>query len=249
MGVGFHCKEGVVIASDEQITVPGLFKSYQMKIGNIFYGGATIYWTYAGIPNLEIVMRDGLFSKLPQFPPTYTEDAVLDAISEQIDEMKSEYPKEMEETQEFIYGVSCGGHVKFVRVSRGIIDKPQWACIGCGDSSLINYIFQSLTFTPAMLMTMDEAVSLSILMVSLAKDFVDGVGGPIDVVLLRNRDHIHFVPRQYVDEAEAKFKQMRFIYRDLHNILTNAAISKDDVERLTVNLINSIKAFRSTTRL
>jgi hypothetical protein len=241
IGIGIHCNGGVVLAADQQQTVDGYYKIHSTKIGNIVYGGATILWTYSHLPNLATAMKDGLLSKLPFYPPTYNEEQVRCAIFKEIDEMKNLYPTQMEQ-QEFLYAFSCGSGARFLRVSGGIIDEPSWACIGVGDSSLVNYIFKTLRFTPPHFMATDEAVFLAIYMIYLAKRFVDKVGGPTDVIVLENGDgHPDFIPEQSIERIEAKFESMQYLFRDLYNILTN----KDaDAERLLSDLRNSVNAFR-----
>jgi 20S proteasome alpha/beta subunit len=245
IGIGFHCRDGIVLAADQQQTVSGYYKLHSCKLGSLVYGGTTILWTYSYLPNLVSVMRDGMFAKLPSFPPELTLEQIADAISKQIVEMKGQYPAEMAE-QQFLYAFSSGNGVRFMRVSAGIVDEPEWACIGIGDSSLVNYISKTFSFLPPIAMYADEALVLAVYMVYLAKQFVDGVGGPTDAVILKyGNGSPHFMPSQTLKRLEEKFDTIQHIFRELYNVLTNSAISKDDEERLLVHLVNSVKAFRS----
>jgi hypothetical protein len=231
IGVGYHCKDGVVIAADQQHTVKGYYKFHARKLGNLVYGGSLIAWTYSGYPNLNTIMETGLRDKIPPFPPELTPKQISDAISAQIAEMKTQYTDQMVHEQEFLFAFSCGHGTRFIRVSGGMIDEPAWAYIGVGDSSLVNYIGQKFRFVPPPLMGIAEAFALATFMVYLAKQFVDGVGGPTDVVILQN-GNIKFYPARYMQELESKFAEMSDGFRNLYNILTNQAITDDDVERL-----------------
>lgn len=244
IGIGFHCADGVVLAADEQQTVEGYYKTHSRKIGILGYGGASISYTYAYLPNLTTVMEAGLRGKLPPFPPPLTLEIIADAISMQITEMKSQYPEEMK-TQQFLYALSCGSGARLIRVSGGIVDQPQQGFIGIGDSSLVNYIFRNFTSGPPhMILHRDEALILAIYMVHLAKQFVDGVGGPTDAIFVPNVGPVDFVPRSTIEKLEAKFTDMHFILRDLYRILTDECLSKDDVDLLLSNLLNNVKGFR-----
>lgn len=249
IGIGFHCKDGIVLASDQQQTVEGYFKTHSTKLGNLIYGGATILWTYSYLPNLVTVMKDGLFSKLPRFPPDLTPDQVGDAISQEIVEMKSLYPEEMK-TQQFLFAYSCGKGVRFIRAAHGIVDEPTHAYIGIGDSSLINYIFGEFCAAPVPLLSIEDASFLAIYMVYCAKQFVDGCGGVTDVVVLRAGDgHPHFVPTRWIRDIETQCgTHMQDIFRHVYSILTARDISKDDLAQTLVILGNSIKAFRQRMR-
>lgn len=212
IGLGFHCKDGIVLAADQQNTVEGGYKVFSCKMGNIVYGRASVVWTFAYIPNLVTVMRDGLLAKLQSFPKTkITEAQVSMAIGKQIDEMRKKYPEEMA-YQQFLFSFSCGRNPRLARVQGGIVDEPSEACIGCGDSSLVNFILESFRSVPIRFMWTSEAMHLAIYIVYLAKKFVDGVGGPTDVTLLRDRDVIipHFVPSVSIERFESRLKEARF---------------------------------------
>jgi hypothetical protein len=222
----------------------GFYKTHTNKIGNLVYGGATVVWTYSHLPNLVTVMRDGLFAKLPSFPPELKANQITAAISQQIAEMKTEYPSEMEQ-QQFLYALSTGTEIRFVRVTGGIVDEPGWACIGVGDSSLVNFISKNFTFAPACLTSTSEALPLAIYMVYLAKQFVDGVGGPTDAVILRHGEAVpDFLLGHYIQRLEGMFENMHFCFRDVYNILTNPNISDENAERLIQSLANGIRNIR-----
>jgi hypothetical protein len=241
IGIGFHCPFAVVLAADEQHTVQGYYKTHSLKIGNLALGDATIFWTFAGLPNLTTVMRDGLVSRLPASDPSAAQ--VEEAISLQIKEMKTNYPEEMK-TQEFLYAISCGDDVRFVRVSGGIVDKPDWAVIGIGDSSLVNYVFKTFQLGPLQITNASDAIFLATYMVYLAKQFVDGVGGPTDVVAVRKNGRFDVLWPGLVERLEANMDMMQSIFKDLYNILTNKAIEEDRQKQMVKSLTDSIKNFR-----
>jgi len=249
IGVGFHCGDGVVLAADRQLTVEGVYKTHSMKIGNFVYGGATVLWTFAGLPNLVSVMRDGVFAKLNPFPPGPSEQEIAKSISEQMMEMKEQYPEEMR-TQQFLFAYSCGQAIGFSQYASGVVNDPPHAYIGIGDSSLINYIFDIFCSVPTYLMSIKEGSTLAICMVALAKQFVDGCGGPIDVVMLQANDaQPFFVPAQWVEDIESNFgDQMRHILRLLYSILTIKNLSDEHLEQSLEVLKMEIKAFRKILR-
>jgi 20S proteasome alpha/beta subunit len=241
IGIGFHCRDGVVIAADQQQTSEGFFKTHSTKLGNIIYGGATILWTYSHLSSLASVMKDGVFAKLHPFPPAYTMDEIQQSISTQIKEMKSEYPEEMQ-MQQFLYSYSCGAGVRFMRYSAGIIDEPEWAPIGIGDSSLVNYIYETFSVGSPMFMNVDYALDLAVYMVYLAKKFVDKVGGQTDAVILRSNGAPEFVTSQRINLIEQKCERVQHAFLDLfknepHSIpratmLEVTPLSPSDVQKL-----------------
>jgi len=249
IGIGFYCRDGIVLAADQQQTMQGYYKVHTSKIGNIVYGDATILWTYAYLPNLVTVMKDGVFAKLPSGSPRpkLTLNQIAEAISKQIAEMKSQYPEEMAQ-QQFLLAASCGSGLRFFRVTGGIVDEPHWGCIGVGDSSLVNFIYKSLNFGPPVLTHANDALTLAVYMIHLAKQFVDGVGGPTDAVILRYGSGTpFFIPSQQIEHLEKKFEDMQYALREVYNILTNTAISDEDSERLIEKLAQGLRNLRKLT--
>ena len=252
IGIGFHCRDGIVLAADQQQTMQGYYKVHASKIGNIVYGESTILWTYAYLPNLVTVMRDGVFTKLegvfPKRPgsprPKLTSNHLVEAISKQIAEMKGQYPEEMAQ-QQFLFAASCGSGLRFIRVTGGIVDEPHWACIGVGDSSLVNFIYKSFNFGPPVLTYTIDALVLAVYMIYLAKQFVDGVGGPTDAVILRyGSGSPIFVLEQQIKYLEQKFEDMQFLFKNVYNVLTNSEISDENSERLIQELAQGLKVIR-----
>jgi 20S proteasome alpha/beta subunit len=244
IGIGFHCRDGIVLAADQQQTVEGYYKIHSTKLGNIVYEGATILWTYSHLPNLVTVMKDGVFAKLPNDSTQFTVNNIAEAVYKQIAEMKAQYPIEMAD-QQFLFALSCGAALKFIRVSGGIVDEPHWACIGVGDSSLVNYIIKVFGWRPPIFMDAGDALTLAVYVIHLAKQFVDRVGGPTDAIILRNDGaHPDFVTSQQIKHLEDNFETMEFLFRDVYNVLTNPAIPQNDLERPIARIVEGIKAMK-----
>ena len=244
IGIGFHCRDGIVLAADQQQTAGGYYKVHSTKLGNIVYEGATILWTYSHLPNLVTVMKDGVFAKLPNDPSQFTVNNVSEAVYKQIAEMKTQYPAEMAD-QQFLFALSCGNALKFVRVSGGIVDEPHSACIGVGDSSLVNYIIKAFGWRPPIFMDVADALTLAIYVIHLAKQFVDRVGGPTDAMILRyGHGHPDFVTSQQIKHMEDNFEGMEFLFRDVYSVLTNPAIPEDDLERPIARIVEGLKTIK-----
>jgi 20S proteasome alpha/beta subunit len=244
IGIGFLCQDGVVLAADRQVTVEGYYKDHQSKLTVITHPQCHVVSTYAYLPNLANVLNHKVNLYLQTLHKPYGEEIVR-LITSETQRLKQQYPSEME-SQQFLWAISTESErARLLRISGGIIDEPDWACIGIGDSSLVRYIISQLApIHPRDLPAKDGAL-LAVYVVQQAKAFVDGCGGPTDAAITYDKGVER--PLEEVDyrAIETEFESLQFAFRYLYSIWTISQLPADERNRLMEDLGEFVKAKRA----
>jgi hypothetical protein len=182
IAVGFLCNKGanLILAADRQITAQGAYKIRRKKYSLTQQGSLELTFFYSGEP--------GMFSEFTQkvedFLKTQSEitsEVVQHTIESTLEIMKLRDPL-FDPRFWLLAGIS-----EFLSPPKLIVfdGKSVFAAkegvhiIGCGDTSLINYLSYQL-HRPEL--TVTQGIALGAYLIKKATQYVDGCGEPIDVI-------------------------------------------------------------------
>jgi 20S proteasome alpha/beta subunit len=245
IGLGFVSRGGVVLSADRQLTVTGYYKDHVPKLKVFEHPECRVVSTYAYLPSLANVLNDRVELTLNTIQKPHGEE-IVEIITTETRKLKKQYPSEMRH-QHFLFAFSAFAETaRLIRISGGIIDEPQWACIGIGDSSLVRHLVAQITKIPPAYLPTTEVARLAVYIVGQAKEYVDGCGGKTDTAIVydggeRATDGIR------PDEIERDFESLRFCFQKLYNIWTNVDVSESDRNRMVNELGEFIRVKKSVS--
>jgi 20S proteasome alpha/beta subunit len=203
IGIGFNCADGIVLCCDSQVTAPGNYKDRQNKLVTLRGNHRVICSCFAHLPNLAFAIYERLLQTLDSVKQ-FSNQAVVDKISDVTLEFRETYPEEMAQ-QEFLYAVSAEDkRPRFVRVAGSIVDEPEWACIGIGDSALVRFLVSTLAFLPPAFTASERYLLVGMYAVAQAKEFLDGCGKETNVVIVRKGGRIEDFSAEEMEALEEK---------------------------------------------
>jgi 20S proteasome alpha/beta subunit len=205
IAVGFHCKDGLVLAADRQFTAPGTFKYHAKKFATNTQGFSELAYVFAGYPGVFAEMQQKVDALLTQEPmevisPAFIKDTIEGVLVG------------MGWKENFLEGRLC-----FLLAINELFEPPQmlvfdetslcWAntgirVIGCGDTSLIRYLGDRL-HSPEM--PINEGVGLGAYLIKKATQYIDYCGEPIDVLVI-NESGIREAKREEVTASIQKME-------------------------------------------
>lgn len=220
IAAGFHCKDGVLLCADTQMTVPWLLKYPESKMGMLTKDIKNpLFFVYAGQKefshmcfsrlsnaatkaekenqDFEDVLAEECVRIHERFYPLYSDPNRQLELSLLIARHKKEEQKvDLYE----VYGPSLA------RVSR-------YECIGTG-MSLTKAIASDL-YSPTM--TLREAFSMAVYILGLTKTHIDGCGGESQIMLIHEKDgYLRWWDLfGQLDDLEIAFAEFRKIIRPL----------------------------------
>lgn len=240
IGIGIRCQGAVVLAADRQVTVESYFKDHESKLTFNTHPNCRVVSTYAYLPSLANVLNDKVDLQLRTMVKPYGEE-IIEVISKETRNLKELYPTEMQ-TQQFLWAVSAFEEpARLIRISNGIIDEPQWACIGVGDSSLVRYIVSQLAPIPPSDLPAADVSRLAVYIVRQAKAFVDGCGGPTDAAIIYDGTE-RLIEEVKSEQLEKDCESLQFALRYLYHIWTDSRMSEDERNGLLSDLGSFVKA-------
>jgi 20S proteasome alpha/beta subunit len=196
VAVGFWCADGIVLASDTQITYDTGYKGYESKMYEIREPNWTAVFTYSGVPD---VMR--------KFYGTFLEDAldpknstltttckgltklVEDVLSRMGYDFRADPGRDLRMLGALAIPNKEIGMIKTFNETV-CIARP-YEQIGVGESALLKFL-EKMVCNPTGPMpyyVVDQALKLSVYLVYQAKQYIEGCGGATNVRILRPHGH------------------------------------------------------------
>ena len=191
IGIGFRCRDGIVLAADQQITWEDSHKAFERKLRSHFSEGWNATFTYAGSPILWKSFNDKFGEAIALLPDPLTVNRIRDVIETVLslfDDLKDDPMK-----LSLLCAVTVPGddHMLF-RTSGYLIHKvTDYEYVGFGDSSLLRFLGPLITAPPPiatpnqMGRVVRQAAMMATYLVMKAKTHVDGCGGDTDVFVVR----------------------------------------------------------------
>ncbi len=217
--LGFRCADGVVMCADQQITAPGAFKYHQTKITVEDFEGFSAVFAYAGQPGLALEVHDKIAKVLRDLGE---QKSVSDAVRQSVDSVLSDMGRLYTQLELQMLIGTTAVHQKAALVGfdgKSVHAALPFNYLGIGESSLIRFLAQKLYTTK---IDVRAGVDLGAYLVKKAEDYIDGCGGPIDVVTLADNYGLtrfsHAVIQQRIREIERQ-------EAGLHNFLIRKPFS------------------------
>lgn len=175
---GFCCTDGVVICADRLIT-RGEHKYYEEKIHVVDAPDYALVVAGAGEPGLIKEIFEKISGNLATNSSPLAVKDIADGVLTGMGRL---------EAQEFLpiellIAASSSKHQAelFLFNGKGLHKVPEYAFGGVGDSSLVRFLCENLYYDG---ITTGGARVLGTYIVSKAKNYVTGVGGPIDMYVV-----------------------------------------------------------------
>lgn len=183
VGVGFLCRDGIVLCADRQITSSSGFKFQEHKI-SAWYDpslGYTMVFTYSGIQDESEIMFRRVHEAIDRCGNNQIDHLVARSVLEQVfkDGYESDYSDGFESLVGFRFDHADPMWL-FKTRNRSVVDAGA-EHIGCGDSSALRYLCDFL-FDGAF--SIGEAAVFGTYIVSVANRYVDGCSGGPDYLIL-----------------------------------------------------------------
>jgi 20S proteasome alpha/beta subunit len=189
IGIGFRCVDGIVIASDTQITYGGSHKRYEYKIFEHREASWSAIFTYAGDPDL---MRRFFadFLAVASVPGNIQFLSSVSGISQIVEITLTAMSSILAANS---MGLSILGavavhnqEIALVKASNGAVCIARdYEYVGIGDSSLLRFL-ETLICAPIGMGTYryEQAFRIATYLVYQAKQYIDGCGGDTSVSIL-----------------------------------------------------------------
>lgn len=217
MALGLPCREGLLICADEEVLAPGGDKSYEERISCVDLFGSALVSSYGGSPGLWKEATEKIARRLLELQGPDEEGDVCvtpQAIYDTADEVFTAMGRPA--NLQMLIGV--GGVFNtpelFVFDQGAMHRASAITCVGAGESSLIRYLAENL-YSPSM--TLEAAKNLGIYLISKAAQFVQGVGAPIDAIVIAGHQP------EWLGDTEIKQREAAMLAREkslLKQILT-----------------------------
>jgi len=190
IGIGFLCEDGVLLAADSLISVPGYHKYYECKLYAHGKEGLAIAFTFAGNP-IVMKMFNGKFEKgLAQLRGTIHADDVQNLVEHVLSDMDI-LDGEGAIQLHMLCGVSVATpqEMRLIRTEgKAVANISGFDYIGVGDTSLLRYLVPLVTETNTY--TADQAFGLAVLLILQAKRYVTDCGGDTNVYIVKPNGHL-----------------------------------------------------------
>lgn len=176
IGLGYSCRDGVVVCADRRHTVPGYFKFMQGKLAwSMRSTGTTLAMTYAaGDTHAAKALIQRLFSS--QWPTEF---------SKVLPWLKDTFSIESKGIYTIVAYRISGEAPRLYHSDEEKVIQTEIAHIGMGDSSVLHYLEQVILSDKG---TWDKSgkftVALGAYMIKAANDFIPDCDGGPDIVLL-----------------------------------------------------------------
>jgi 20S proteasome alpha/beta subunit len=208
IGIGLTTPEGVVLASDTQVTVEGFFKDDDCKLREIsFADEGAVVASFAGYPSLMNIAYKGLVEALSAVPRPEWKD-IDKRIGASLSELRTKHPEEMA-CQQFLFAVSSPlQYPTLYRADGDVLSVEPWTCIGVGDSSLVRFLIGRFWRSD---LSVECAILLAAYIVHYAKKYIDKVGGDTQIFVVRGRGDVQVFSGQAasaIDQLLGEFEDV-----------------------------------------
>jgi hypothetical protein len=217
IALGLPSRDGLLVCADEQVLGPGADKYYEERISCVDLFGSAMVSSYGGSSDLWKEAHEKITRRLLELQGPEEEGDVCvipQAVYDTADEVFTGMGRPSKLQMLIGVGGVFGAPELFVfdqgamRRAAGII------CLGASESSLIRYLAESL-YSPSL--SLEAAKNLGIYLISKAAQYVNGVGPPIDAIVLASHQP------EWLGDTEIKEREAAMLAREktlLKQILT-----------------------------
>jgi 20S proteasome alpha/beta subunit len=181
IAVGFLCQDEnyLILAADRQITARGAYKVRREKYVKNSQGTIDMAFFYSGEPGTFSSFTQRVASSLNT--KAITREIIQDTIEETLESMRLRDPS-FDPRFWLLAGICefCEKPQLIVFDGKEVFRAKNGVnIIGCGDTSLIQYLSDQL-YRPSL--TLKQGIALGAYLIKKATQYVDGCGEPIDVL-------------------------------------------------------------------
>lgn len=210
IGIGLNCTEGLVFGSDSQITRPGLNKFYDTKLFSDVKDSRTLVLVGAD----DLTLAKEVWDKLLEYPTEShpeTTHIAFETILNEMGRLNNDLPLQL------LLGVATADSIGLYGFTRrGINRILNYEVLGMGDSSLVRYLADSLHDPFG---TLRESVIAAGYILKKAEHHVDGISGPMNLVVLRYGPSLSVLDSPVVERIYTEVtKNERKAFHDLSTI-------------------------------
>jgi hypothetical protein len=182
IALGVRHRDGMTLCTDSEMSKAGGLKYNGQKLFYLSTEHWSIATAFAGYPEMMTIFQERLWCALPVQQSDDSYPQVGSLIKDIVRSMRAEYKSKF--VLETISAVSHVSHKHEMWCTRGevmtqISGDGTLPCLGVGDSSVVQYL-KSLVIPAAL--TSKQAIILLVYMVAQAKQFIQGCGGPTQIV-------------------------------------------------------------------
>ena len=242
LGIGFQCRDAIVICSDTLITYGESHQSYEHKIYRRSDRQLSVVFTYSGFPNTMTNFVSKFEDQLSGFPQKGKEVTAY-GIQNLIESILQN--SEFSEGLDLLCGIAVPNReMRLLKALSGKIGpcSTVWDCIGSGDSSLVKSL-GSLLANSVNGYSLPQAELLGIYMIRQASRWVPGIGGEPDVFILHSDGRV--VPSARIPSGvNARFEILERHFSPVAEAFFDSRIPEDELDRRIQVLARSLKENR-----
>jgi hypothetical protein len=242
IGIGFMCRDGILLSADTQITWPQNHKYYESKL---YYhqriNEYSIALTFAGNPNLAKSFFGKLPSALDLVPSPVSTEKLQNCIESLLSTM--DLVESDQDGLHMMIGIIVLHHgLRLLKTERKVVSEVRgYDYVGVGDSSLLRYL-SSLTMLRTV-STTQQALALSSYLILQAKRYVDGCGGETEAFIMRRDGSIEACDVSTIG-AEHHLTVLEKHCGNLLKVFFDPDINDDEFEKEFLELGNKLKMDR-----
>jgi 20S proteasome alpha/beta subunit len=193
IGIALRCSDGIVLGSDRQMTRSGSDKFYQQKVFHDLHDDQILALTGADDPTLVKEVWDKLRA-VPRQDRTASLGDCLESILNDMGRLRTDLPLQL------LVGMADGQGTELVGFTgKGLYAIQAYEFVGAGDSSLLRFLVERLHRAD---LPVSRALHLGAYLLGRAKDYVDGCGGPSDMLALRPRPTLQTLAPEVVEKMD-----------------------------------------------
>jgi 20S proteasome alpha/beta subunit len=208
IAVGLPCREGLLICADEEVSARGADKYYEERISCLDLFGSALVSSYGGSSDLWKEALEKISRKLLELQGPEEEGDVCvtpQAIYDTADEVFTAMGRPS--NLQMLIGVGGVFNTPELFVfDQGAMHRAAGiSCVGAGESSLVRYLAENLYSSS---MTLEAAKNLGIYLIATAAKYVNGVGAPIDAIVIAGHQP------EWLGDTEIKEREAAMLARE-----------------------------------
>jgi 20S proteasome alpha/beta subunit len=215
IALGLPSREGLVICADEQVLAPDGDRYHEERISSVDLFGSVLVSSYAGPPGLWKEATDKIARRLLEIQGPEEEGDVCvtpQAVYECADEVFASMGRPSNLQMLLAVGGVFDAPEMFVFDFGAMHREAGFVCLGAGEWSLVRYLRENL-YSPGM--SLEAAKNMAIYLVSKAAQFVEGVGAPIDAVVVRGHQPEWLGDTEIRQRAAAMLRQEKSLLQQI----------------------------------
>lgn len=245
IGIGFECVDGVVLCADNQITFYQSHKYYERKIYHHQGDGWAAAFTYSGNPNLMKAFNDKFPVLANELPAAIDVQKLRNVIEGLLLPMDA---TDFGDGFNMLCGITAADKSALLktdnRTVRGLNADRFYSYIGCGDSSVLQYLGPLLTRTESHDCTVDQAFGIGVYLIAQAKRHIDGCGGDTDAIILKEKGKIEYREPSTIYNAEQHLLLLEHFIGKVSAAFFDPRITEDEFDEILGAVCKRLKTER-----